>query len=127
MFTKQNNTKQKVYKHVMCMKQQFTDKLYLQNKTKVFKHVMFTKQKIYRQVVYKTKQNNETESLQNKNKIISLQTRYVYNTKPTENKYKMFKALCHFTTFSVFHRDVFVNLTYFLFTRDNFVKFFIFD
>ena len=44
MFTKQNNTKQKVYKHVIFIKQKFTNKLCLQNKTKIYKHVMFTKQ-----------------------------------------------------------------------------------
>ena len=52
------------------IKQKFTDKLCLQNKTKVYKHVMFTKQK--------TKQSLQTRYVY---KAKSLHTSYVYKTK----------------------------------------------
>ena len=98
--------KKKNYKHVMLTKQKFTDRLWLQNQTTVYKHVIFTKQnntkqkvykhvmfikqkvyiqamftkqnKVYRQVML-TKQNNKVYSklcLQIQNKTESLQTRY---------------------------------------------------
>ena len=105
MFTKQN-TKQKVYKHVMFIKQKiyiqvmffyktkqnkmFTDKVCLQNKQmftkqKFYKHVMFTKQtknKIKKCtgklcLQRKKKKFTNTLCLQNKN----LLTSYVYKTK----------------------------------------------
>ena len=113
-----NVYKTKVYKHVMFIKQNSslhtsyvykTSSVYkTKYKTKVYKHVMFTKQNKYLQ--HKCLQN---KSLQNKNKTIRLQTRYVFKTKQNEkqNKNKMFKALCNFTTFSVVHRDHFVNFT----------------
>ena len=56
MFAKQTNVYQK----------QFTDKLCLQSKTKVYKHIMFTKQNM-KQKVYKTKLKfTNTLCLQNK-------------------------------------------------------------
>ena len=65
MFTKQNNTKQKVYKHVIFIKHENVQTSYVY-KTKVYKHVMFTKQntnqKVYKHVMF-TKQN-KTKCLQ---------------------------------------------------------------
>ena len=108
-------TNQKAYKQVMFTKQnktiqnrKFTNTLYIYNynlqisyvyKTKTFTDKLFTKQN---RKFTKEKQNNKftnTICLQNKTK--------------NKTKNKMFKSLCHFTTFSVFHRDDFVNFTYF--------------
>ena len=74
MFTKQN-TKQRVYKtklkftNTLCLQnkiQKFTNTLCLQNrkftkqnKTNVYKHVIFIKQKVETSYVYKTKQNKK--------------------------------------------------------------------
>ena len=102
MFTKQN-TKQKVYKHVMFIKQnkKCTGKLCLQNKslqthyiykTKMYRQVMFTKQdntkrKVYKHVIFIKQKFTDKLCLQNITKQTNvyktkvLQTRYVYKTK----------------------------------------------
>ena len=115
MFTKQNNTKQKVYKHVIFIKQKRTDKLCLQNKTKVYKHVMFIKQKVFIQVMF-TKQNQMfTDKLW-------LQNNFFYKTKVLQHVMFIKQNIKHillsrrvnfepFHNFSVFHRDDFVNFT----------------
>ena len=91
MFTKQN-TKQKVYKHVMFIKQ------------KVFIQVMFTKQ---------NKMFTDMLCLQNK-QMFTKQT--FYNTLCSQNKILniLLSQRVNFETFhnlSVFHSDDFVNFT----------------
>ena len=123
--TESLQNKTKVHTHVMFTKQKFTHELCLQNKTQVYIQVMFIKQVMFTKQNTKQKFTN-TLCLQNKTNIyntnvyktkvyktISLQTRHVFKTKQNEkqNKNKMLKALCHFTTFSVFHRDHFFNFT----------------
>ena len=84
-------TKQKVYKHVIFIKQKCTDKLCLQNKTKIYLQFMFTKQnkmpkdklclqniqmftkqRFYTQVMFKNQKQNKKFTdklcLQNKTK-----------------------------------------------------------
>ena len=130
MFTKQN-TKQKVYKHVMFIKQKvyiqvmftkqsFTNTVCLQNKnlqisyvyktTTVYKHVMFTKQnntkqKVYKHVIFIKQTFTNKLCLQNKTKVYKhiMFTKHILLSRRVN-----FEPFHHF---SVFHSHDFANFT----------------
>ena len=116
---KRNVYKIKVYKNVIFIKQQFTDKLWLLYKTKVYKHVTLTKQnkwlqhkclqiKVYKHVmftkqnikqnVYKTKlKSTNTLCLQNKTNVYKTKVyKHVMFTKQN-TKQKVYKTKQMFT------------------------------